>query len=101
MEKEGKELGIPTAGGGTEEGGNGGDTDINYPEAEYGRAIYCNAADSGPMRAGHPAARRTGISAVVGAGGDRPGGSALKQAATRSETESEEYSEGGRGRRRQ
>ena len=49
--------------------------DINYPEAEYCRIIYCDADDSGPMRAGHLVARRVGVSAVLGAGGDRPGGS--------------------------
>ena len=74
--KEERELGITTASGGTEGGRYGGDTDINYPEAEYGRAIYCEAADSGPMRAGHLAARRAGVLAVVGADGDRPGRSA-------------------------
>ena len=73
---EGRELEIPTAGGGNEGGGNGGDTDIYYTEAEYGRAIYCDTADSGPMRAGHPAARSVVVSEVVGAGRDRPGGSA-------------------------
>ena len=74
--KEGRDLGIPTAGGGTEGGGNGGDMDINYPEAEYGSAIYCDAADSEPMQEGHPAARRAGVLAVVGTGGDRYRGSA-------------------------
>ena len=73
-ETEVRELGIPTAGGGNKGGGNGGDTDIYYTEAEYGRAIYCDTADSGPMRAGHPAARSAGVSEVVVAGGDRPRG---------------------------
>ena len=76
--KEGRDMDIPTAGGGSEGGRNGGDTDINYPEAEYGQAIYCNAADSGPMRAGHPAARHAGVSAVLGTDGYRPRGSARK-----------------------
>ena len=47
--KERRELGIPTAGGGNEGSGNGGDMDIHNMEAEYGRAIYCDATDSGPM----------------------------------------------------
>ena len=76
--KEGQELDIPAAGGGNERGGNGGDTDINSPEAEYGRTIYYDAADSGPMRAGHPADRRAGVSAVVRTDGDRSEGSARK-----------------------
>ena len=71
--KEGQELDI------TAEGDrNGGNTYINSPEAENGRAIHCDAADSGPIQAGHPAARRVGVSAVVGTDGDRPGGSARK-----------------------
>ena len=67
---------LPTAGGGTEGSGNGGDTDVYYREAEYGRAIYCDADNSGPMRAGHLAARSSGVLEVVEAGGNRPGGSA-------------------------
>ena len=69
-------MGIPTAGGGNEGGGNGGNTDIYYTEAEYGHAIYCDAADSGPMQAGHSAARSMGVLEVVGAGGNIPGGRA-------------------------
>ena len=45
-------------------------------EAEYGCTIYYDANDSGPMQAGHSAARSTGVSAVVGAGRNRPGGNA-------------------------
>ena len=73
--KERRELGIPTAGRGTEGSGNGGDTDIHDTEAEYGRAIYCNATDSGPMKVVHLAARSAGVSVVVGAGRDIPLGS--------------------------
>ena len=75
-EKEGRELVLPTSVGGTERGRNGGDTDVYYMESEYGCAIYCDAANSRPMRAGHPAARSAGVSEVVGAGKNRPGGSA-------------------------
>ena len=28
---------------------DGWDSDVNPPEAEYGRAIYCDATDYGPM----------------------------------------------------
>ena len=73
---EGRELDIPAVGGSNEGYGNGGEKDINSPEAEYGRAIYCNAADSGPVQKGHPAARRAGVLAVVGTDGDIPEGSA-------------------------
>ena len=74
--QEGGELDIPADGGNNEGDGNGGDADLNSLEAEYGRAIHCDAADSGPMQAGHPVARRAGVSAVVGTDGDRPEGSA-------------------------
>ena len=74
--KEGRELGIPTAGGVTEGSRNGGDTDVYYTEAEYSCAIYFDADDSGPMREVHLASRSAGVLEVVGAGGDRPGGSA-------------------------
>ena len=76
--KEGRELDIPAAGGDNEGGGNGGDTDFNSPEAEYSCAIYCDTADHGPMRSGHPEARRAGVSEVVGIDGDIPEGSARK-----------------------
>ena len=73
--KERREMGLPTSGGGTEGSGNGGDTDIHNMGAEYGCAIYCDATDSGSMQAGHSAARSAGVSEVVGAGLNRPGGS--------------------------
>ena len=73
--KEGWELDIPTDGRNNEGDGNGGDTDLNYLEEEYGRAIHCDADNSGPMRAGHPAARRLGVLAVVGTDRDISEGS--------------------------
>ena len=76
--KEGREMVLLAIGESNEGDGDVGDKDINYPEAEYGRKIYYDAADSGPMRAGHPAARRAGVSAVVGTDRDRPDGSARK-----------------------
>ena len=73
---EGRELVRPAVGGSNEGDRDGWDTDINPPEAEYGRAIHCDAADSGPVRTGHPAARRAVVLAVVGTDGDRIEGSA-------------------------
>ena len=53
--------------GGSDEGGRDClDSDVNPPEAEYGRVIYCDAADSGPVQKRQPMARRTGSPAVVG-----------------------------------
>ena len=63
--REGRDLVLPFVGGRNEGDRDGSDTDINPPEAEYGRAIYCDAADYGPVQKGHPASRRTGSSAVV------------------------------------
>ena len=52
--------------GGSNEGGRDcPDTDVNPPEAEYGRAIYCDAADSGPVQKGHQATGGAGSPAVV------------------------------------
>ena len=58
-------MDIPADGGNNEGDGNGGDTDLNYLEAEYGCTIHCDAVGYGPLRTGHPAARRAGVSAVV------------------------------------
>ena len=74
--KEGQELDTPTVGGNNEGDRIGGDKDINSPEAEYGHAIHCDAADSGPVQKGHLAARRAGVSEVVGTDRDRCEGSA-------------------------
>ena len=52
--------------------------DINSLEGEYGLTLYCDLADSGPMRAGHLAAKRAGVSEVVGTDGDRPCGRVIK-----------------------
>ena len=66
--KDIRELELATSGGGTEGSGNGGDTDVRNTETEYCCAIYCDATDSGPMRAGHSEARSAGLSG----GGSRP-----------------------------
>ena len=68
--REGRDLVLTFVGGSNEVDRDGSDTDVNSPEAEYGCAIYCDSADSGPVRKGHPAARRAGSPAVVGTDGD-------------------------------
>ena len=47
--KGGGVMGISSSGG--SDGGSGlrGDWDLHHKEAEYSRAIYCNATDSGPL----------------------------------------------------
>ena len=49
---EGWAVVVPIPVGGDEGGGDFADSDFNPPEAEHGRAIYCDAADSGPVRGG-------------------------------------------------
>ena len=61
---------LPVPGGGDEGGGDRADSDVNPSEAEHGRAIYCDAADSGPMLGGSDTARGTGPKEMVGADGD-------------------------------
>ena len=73
--KEGRDMDVPAVGRNNEGDRIGGDKDINSPEAECGRAIHCGAADSGPVRKGHPSARRAGVAAVVGTDWDIPEGS--------------------------
>ena len=68
--QEGRDLVLPFVGGSDEGGRNRSDTDVNTLEAEYGRAIYCDAADSGPVQKGHSSARRAGSPAVVVTEGD-------------------------------
>ena len=63
--REGRDLVLPFVGWSDEGGNDRSDTDVNPPEAEYGRTIYCDAADSGPVQKGHSAARCAGILAVV------------------------------------
>ena len=68
---EGWAVGLPVPGRGDEGGRDRADLDINPPEAEHGRAIYCDVADSGPVKGGSKTARCTGPKAMVGADGDR------------------------------
>ena len=68
--REGWSVVLPVPGGGDEGGGDHADSDIDPPEAEHGRAIYCDAADSGTLRGGSKTDGCTGTKAVVGTDGD-------------------------------
>ena len=48
--REGQELLLPFVGVSNEGDRDGLNTDVNPPEAEYGSAIYCDVANSGPMQ---------------------------------------------------
>ena len=61
---------LPVPGGGDEGGGYRADSDIDPPEAEHGRAIYCDAADSGPVQGKSKTAGGTGPKAMVRADRD-------------------------------
>ena len=81
---ERRDMVLPFAGGSEEGGRDRLDLDVNPPEAEYGHAIYCNAADSGPVQKGQPTAGRTGNQAVVGTYGDQLEGSTREGRSSRS-----------------
>ena len=73
---------VLTVPGGVDEGGvDRADLDVDPLEAEHGRAIYCDAADSGPMRGGSETAGDTGLKEMVGADGDLLEGGQGKAAA--------------------
>ena len=63
---ERKDLVLPFVGGRDEGGRYCSDLDVNPPDAEYSRAIYCNTADYGPVQKGQPTAGRMGSLSVVG-----------------------------------
>ena len=60
-------MGLPPPGGGYQGGGGRESQDIGPPETEYGRAIHCNATDSGNLRGDGAAEGDTGPTAMVGA----------------------------------
>ena len=62
---------IPVPGGGDEGGGDRADLEVDPSEAEHGRAIYCDKADSGPMQGGSETTGGMGPKDTVGADGDR------------------------------
>ena len=68
---EGWTVVLTVPGGGNEGGGDRADLGIDPPEAEHGRSIYCNAADSGPVRGGSKTAGGMGPKEMVVAEGDR------------------------------
>ena len=68
--RAGRDLALPFVCRNNEGGRDCPDTDVNPSEAEYGRAIYYDAANSEPVRKGHQAAGRADSYAAVGTGGD-------------------------------
>ena len=48
-ETDGWDLGLPASGRGTGGSGDKGDKEVGHQEAEHGRTIYCNTADSGTL----------------------------------------------------
>ena len=56
---------LPLPGGGSKRGGCSEGQDIDPPETEYGRAIYCDEADSGALRGGGEKMGDTSPIAVV------------------------------------
>ena len=68
---EGWEVVLLVPGEDDEGGGDRTDPDINPPEAEHGRAIYCDADDSGPVRGGSKTSGGTGPNEMVESDRDR------------------------------
>ena len=64
-------MDLPPPGGGYQGSGDRESTDIGPPETEYGRAIHCNATDSGTLRGGGAAGGDTGPTTMVGTTRDR------------------------------
>ena len=62
---------LTVPGGGDEGGGDRADSDVDPSEAEHGRAIYCDADDSGPIQGGSETTGGTGPKEMVGADRDR------------------------------
>ena len=63
---EGRRMVLPLPGGGSKGDRGREGQDIGPPETEYGRAIYCNEADSGSLRGGGETEGYTSPTAVVG-----------------------------------
>ena len=75
---EGWAVVLLVPGGGDEGGGDGADPDVDPSEAEHDRAIYCDAANSGPLGGGGETAGDTGTKDMVGADKDRLEGGQVK-----------------------
>ena len=59
-------MALPPPDGGYQGSGDRESTDIGPPEAEYGRAIHCDADDSRTLRGGGAAGGDTGPTIMVG-----------------------------------
>ena len=84
MARERRDLVLPVIGGSNEGGRDFLDSDVNPPETEYSRAVYCDAPDSGPVQKVYPTARRRGSPEVVGTDGDWLEGSTREGGSSRS-----------------
>ena len=82
--RERRDLVLPVVVRSDEGGRYRSDSDVNLPEVEYCPTIYCDAADSGPVKKVHPSARRAGIPEVVITDGNRLEGSAREGGRIRS-----------------
>ena len=65
-EREGWEVVLPLIGGGHEGRGAHRRTNSNKQKAEHGRAVYCYATASGPLRGGETEGGGVGNNEVVG-----------------------------------
>ena len=71
MEREGWEMVLPLTGVSHEGSGVHQRQNINKQKAEHGRAVYCYATASGPLREGGVVRGEAGNNEVVGPEGNR------------------------------
>ena len=68
---EGRKVDVPPPGGSYQGSGDSASADIGPPEKEYGRAIHCDATNSGTLRGDRAAGGDTGPPTMVGTTRDR------------------------------
>ena len=72
-ERVGREVVLPLTGGGHEGGGARRRPNFHKQKAEHGRAVYCYATASGPLRGGDAERGSAGNTEVVGSAVHRLG----------------------------
>ena len=71
VQREGWGVVLPLTGGGHEGGGAHRRPNVHKQKAEHGRAVYCYATASGPLRGGNTERGSAGNTEVVGSDGHR------------------------------
>ena len=64
--KQGRDVDIPSTGGGNGRGGTAGDKDLRHPFPKHCRSIYCNKSNYVPVSGGGMVSGGAGFKAVMG-----------------------------------